>query len=83
MCVGWEEGLECEVCAEGIHLKHVSEFRYSVLEKSGTDGIYCSRKVASGRRVAGTIKSLVCSLSVLRFCMNYCWCLFLRMVVRQ
>ena len=29
------------------------------LDESGTDGAECSRKVASGRRVAGTIRSLV------------------------
>ena len=33
------------------------EFKYlgRVLDKSGTDGAECSRKVASGRRVAGGI----------------------------
>ena len=30
-----------------------------VLEDSGTDEAECSRKVVSGRRVAGTIRSLV------------------------
>ena len=30
-----------------------------VLDESGTDGAECSRKVASGRRVAGAIRSLV------------------------
>ena len=30
-----------------------------VLEESGTDGAECSRKVASWRRVAGSIRSLV------------------------
>ena len=56
-----EEGLECEVCVNGIRLEHVSEFKYlgCVLEESGTDEAECSRKVASGRRVAGTIRSLV------------------------
>ena len=29
------------------------------MDESGTDGAECSRKVASGRRVAGTIRSLV------------------------
>ena len=29
------------------------------MNKAGTDGAECSRKVASGRRVAGTIRSLV------------------------
>ena len=30
-----------------------------VLDESGTDGAECSMKVASGRRVAGAIRSLV------------------------
>ena len=30
-----------------------------VLDESGTDGAECSKKVASGRRVAGLIRSLV------------------------
>ena len=25
--LGWEEGLECEVCVNGIRLEHVSEFK--------------------------------------------------------
>ena len=56
-----EEGLECEVYIEGIHLEHVSEFKClgCVLDKSGTDGTECSRKVGSGRRVTGGIRSLV------------------------
>ena len=28
MFLGGEEGLECEVCVKGIHLEHVSEFKY-------------------------------------------------------
>ena len=48
--LGGEEGLECEVCVNGIRLEHVSEFKYlgCVLDKSGTNGKECSRKVASG-----------------------------------
>ena len=40
---------------------HVSEFKYlgCVLDKSGTHGAECSRKVVSRRRVAGAIRSLV------------------------
>ena len=55
MLLGGEEGLECEVCVNGICLEHVSEFKYlgCVLDESGTDEAKCSRKVASGRRVAG------------------------------
>ena len=73
-----------------VRLEHVVEFKYfgCVLDKSGTDEAECSRKVVSGRRVAGAIRSLwlklgVCSLSVLGSCMSHCWCLFLRMVARQ
>ena len=53
MVLGGEEGLECEVC--------VSEFKYlgCVLDESGTDGAEYSRKMVSGRRVAGAIRSLV------------------------
>ena len=55
-----EEGLECEVHVDGIHLEHVSEFKYfgCVLEESGIDGAECSRKVASGRRVAGVMREI-------------------------
>ena len=53
--LGREEGLECEVCVDGICLEHVSEFEYvgCVLDETGTDEAECSRKVESGRRVAG------------------------------
>ena len=55
-----EEGLECEVCVDGIRLDHVSEFKYlgCVLDESGTDKGECSRKVASGRKIAGAVRSL-------------------------
>ena len=54
-----EEGLELHV--DGILLEHVSEFKYLgyVFGGSGTDGAECSRKLGSGRRVAGAVKSLV------------------------
>ena len=50
-----------KVHIDGIRLEDVSEFKYlgCVLDESGTDGAECSRKVASGRRVAGAIRSLV------------------------
>ena len=53
---GWSE-----VCVDEISWEHVSEFKYlgCVLNESGTDEAECSRKVASGRRVAGAIRSLV------------------------
>ena len=61
MVLGGEEGLECEVCVNGIYLEHVLEFKYlgCVLDESGTDETECSRKVASGRRVAGAVRFLV------------------------
>ena len=61
MVLNGEEGLDCEVRVDGIHLDHVSEFKYlgCVLEESGTDGAECSRKEASGSRMAGAIRSLV------------------------
>ena len=39
MVFGGEEGLECEVCVDGIRLEHVSEFKYlaCVLNESDTD----------------------------------------------
>ena len=60
MVLNGEEGLECEVNVDGIRLEYISEFIYlgCVLNVSGIDGAECSRKVASGRRVAGTIRSL-------------------------
>ena len=44
-----------------IRLEHVSEFKYlgCVLNESGTDEGEYSKKVASGRRVTGAIRSLV------------------------
>ena len=52
---------EEEVHVDGIRLEHVREFKYlgCVLDESSTYGAVCSRKVASGRRVAGAIRSLV------------------------
>ena len=59
--LGGEEGLECEVCIDGIYLGHVSEFKCLgyVLDDSDTDKAECKRKVASGRSVAGAIRFLV------------------------
>ena len=61
MVLGGEKVLECEVCVGGIRLEHVSEFKYlgCVLGELGADEAECSRKVVSGRRVAGSIRSLV------------------------
>ena len=54
MVLGGGEGLECEVCIDGIHLEHVSEFKYfrCVLDESGNDKEKCNRKMASGKRVS-------------------------------
>ena len=40
MVLGGEEGLECEVCVDGMWLEHISEFKYlgCVLYESGRDG---------------------------------------------
>ena len=53
--------MECEVYIDGIRLEHVSEFKYlgCILDKSGTDGAECSRRVASASSAASVIKSLV------------------------
>ena len=61
MVLNGEEGIECEVHINGIHLEHVSEFKYliCVLDELGTDGAVCGRKVVSRRRVAGASSSLV------------------------
>ena len=61
MVLNVEVGLVCEVHVDGICLEHVSEFKYlgCVLDKSGTGGAECNRKVVSGRRVACAIRSLI------------------------
>ena len=59
MVLNGEKG--CEVHVDGVRLEYVSKFKYlgCVLYESGTDEAECSRKVASGRRVAVAIRSLV------------------------
>ena len=44
MVLNEDEGLECEVHVNGIHLEHALEFKYLeyVLDESGTDGAECS-----------------------------------------
>ena len=58
--LGGEEGFECEVFVDGIHLEYVSEFKYlgCVLDESGAGEAEFSRKGESVRRVAGGIRSL-------------------------
>ena len=57
----WRGELECEVCVDGVRLGQRSELKYlgCVLNESGTDDSEYHRKVASRRRVAGDIRSLV------------------------
>ena len=57
--------MECEVCVAGIRLEHVSKFKYlgCILDESSTDEAECSRKVASGKRVAGVLRSQVSARS--------------------
>ena len=47
--------------SDGIRIEYVSEFKYlgCALDESGTDEAVCRRKMVSGRRVAGVIRSLV------------------------
>ena len=51
-----EEGLESKVFLNGIRLEHVPELKYlgCVLDESSVDEAECS-----GRRVSGTIRSLI------------------------
>ena len=61
MVLSGEEGLLCNVHVDRISLEHVSEIKYlgCVLDESSTDGVECSKNVASGRRAVGTIRFLV------------------------
>ena len=86
MLLNGKEGLECEVYVEEIRLEHVSEFIYlgCVLVKLGIDGLECSRKVESGRRVAGVIGSIVNARDLLHeSCKKHTLYLFLCMAMRQ
>ena len=66
-----------------VRVEHVSEFKHleCVFDEAGTNEAVCSRKVASGRRVASAIMSLVdardCRLSMLVSCMKHCMYLFI------
>ena len=59
--LGKEEGFGVQGCSEWDVLEHVSEFKYlgCVWDESGTGELVSPRKVASGRMVAGGIRSLV------------------------
>ena len=72
MVLNGEERLECEVYVDGIRLEYVSEFKYLGCVLDESDGVECRRKVASGRRVVGAIRSLeICSFSVLESGMRH------------
>ena len=73
MRLGREKGLKCEVCVGRLRLERASEFEYlgSVLNKSCTDEAECSKKVASGRRVAGAIRCLVNARSLQLECARF------------
>ena len=79
MLLNGEERLECEIYVDGVLLVHTSEFKYlgGVLDESDNDEAVCSRKVTSGRRVAGAIKALVnaidLNLSLLDSSMKLCF----------
>ena len=81
MVLGGGEGSVCEILIGGTQMKHVSEFKYLryVLDESSTDGAECYRKVASGRKVTGSFRSLVngrCSqLECESYCMRQSLCL--------
>ena len=59
----------------GFFLEYVSEFKYlgCILDELGADGAECSRKVASGRRVAGVIRSLVNAWDLQLQCARQCY----------
>ena len=70
----------------GINLEYVLEFKYlgCNLDKSATDGAECSRKVASGKRIAGAIRSLVDARDLqLGLIFLHCLYLLLCMAVKQ
>ena len=65
------EGLEFEVCVDGIRLEHVSNLNtWDVFWTMSTDEANCSRKMESGRRVAGAIRSLVNARSLYHECVR-------------
>ena len=52
---------QCQITLDGEQFEQVSEFKYLgyMMNDKGTDDAECGRKVSSGRKVAGAIKSLV------------------------
>ena len=60
------------------------QFLGCVQAESVTDGAECSKKVVNGRRVAGSLRSLVNARDLpLEYCMKHYLYLFLRMAIRQ
>ena len=58
MLLGREDGLECQICVDGIRLKNVLEFKYlgCILDESPRDEAECSRKVTSEKSVARSLQ---------------------------
>ena len=56
-----DEGLGCKIHVGRARLDQCSEFKYleCIIYESVTDVVECGRKLASGREVLGTIRSLV------------------------
>ena len=83
MELGGVERLECEVCVDGMRLEHVPEFKHlgCVLDESGTYEVEGRTTGVSEGRVAGTIRTLVWSLSVLGSCVSHCSCMFFSMTM--
>ena len=79
----------CEILVDRTRLLELSEFKYleCVLDETGGSDAGCCRKVTSGRKVAGAVRSLmkarVCSLSIRGCYMRHCSCLFFCMVGKQ
>ena len=61
LVLGGEKGFKREIRVGRSRLEQVLEFKYlrCVMGESGTDVAVCIRMVASGRKVAGTIRSLI------------------------
>ena len=65
MLLNGEEGLECEVLVDVMRLEDVSMFKnlIRVLDESNIDDAECSRKVSSGKTIAGSWRAYVSSLN--------------------
>ena len=56
-----DEGSVCEIFEYGMRMEYLSEFKYLgyLLDERGTYSSECRSKVASGKKVANTVRSLV------------------------